>query len=35
MPQELKGLKIAILVTNGFEQSEITEPKKVPEYEAR
>lgn len=33
MPQELKGLKIAILVSNGFEQSEMTEPKKALEKE--
>lgn len=29
MNQELKGLKVAILVANGFEQSEMTEPRKA------
>lgn len=27
MPQELKGRRIAILATNGFEQSELVEPR--------
>jgi len=31
MPTELKGLKIAILVANGFEQVEMTEPRKALE----
>jgi protease I len=29
MPQSLKGKKIAILATDGFEQVELTEPKKA------
>jgi protease I len=31
MPAKLDGKKIAILVTDGFEQSELTEPKKALE----
>jgi protease I len=31
MPPQLKGKKIAILLTNGVEQSELTEPKKALE----
>ncbi len=31
MAQELKGLKVAILATDGFEQSELAEPKKALE----
>jgi protease I len=31
MAQELKGLKIAILVADGFEQAEMTEPRKALE----
>lgn len=31
MTAKLKGLKVAILVTNGFEQVEMTEPKKALE----
>lgn len=31
MSNELNGLKIAILVSNGFEQSEMTEPKQALE----
>ena len=31
MANELKGKKIAILVTDGFEQVELTEPKKALE----
>jgi protease I len=31
MAGSLSGIKIAILVTNGFEQSELTEPKKALE----
>ena len=31
MPSKLEGKKIAILVTHGFEQSEMTEPKKALE----
>jgi protease I len=31
MPNELAGMRVAILVTNGFEQSELTEPKKALE----
>ncbi|HEX5604944.1 MAG TPA: type 1 glutamine amidotransferase domain-containing protein [Candidatus Binatia bacterium] len=31
MADSLSGMKIAILVTNGFEQSELTEPKKALE----
>jgi protease I len=31
MPNELNGLKVAILVTNGFEQVEMTEPRKALE----
>jgi protease I len=31
MPQLLKGKKIAILLTNGVEQSELTEPRKAIE----
>lgn len=31
MSDELKGLNVAILVTNGFEQSELAEPKKALE----
>lgn len=31
MGQNLKGLKVAILVTDGFEQVELTEPKKALE----
>ena len=27
--QNLKGMKIAILVTDGFEQVELTEPRKA------
>jgi protease I len=33
MAGKLKGKKIAILVTDGFEQSELTEPKKALEQE--
>lgn len=29
MATELKGLKVAILVANGFEQVEMTEPRKA------
>ena len=29
MPNELKGKKVAMLVTNGFEQVELTEPRKA------
>lgn len=29
MAQQLKGLKIAILIADGFEQSEMTEPRKA------
>lgn len=29
MPQELKGKNIAILVTNGFEQVEMTKPRQA------
>jgi protease I len=29
MDQKIKGLKVAILVTDGFEQSEMTEPRKA------
>ena len=32
MAGALSGMKIAILVTNGFEQSELTEPKKALEH---
>ena len=28
--QNLKGRKVAILVTDGFEQVELTEPRKAP-----
>jgi protease I len=28
MSTELKGKKVAILATNGFEQSELAEPRK-------
>lgn len=31
MAGSLSGMKVAILVTNGFEQSEMTEPKKALE----
>jgi len=31
MAGSLSGTKVAILVTNGFEQSELTEPKKALE----
>ncbi len=31
MPQELQSKKVAILVTDGFEQAEMTEPKKALE----
>src|ERR1044072_3225994 len=31
MAGSLSGMKVAILVTNGFEQSELTEPKKALE----
>jgi len=31
MPNELKGKRVAILVANGFEQSELLEPKKALE----
>jgi protease I len=31
MPQDLSGKKIAILATDGFEQSELTEPKRALE----
>lgn len=31
MEQKIKGLKVAILVADGFEQSEMTEPKKALE----
>ena len=31
MPPQLKGKKIAILLTNGVEQSELTDPKKALE----
>lgn len=31
MPEELKGTKVAILVAEGFEQVELTDPKKVLE----
>src|SRR5690348_9056460 len=31
MANELEGKKIAVLVSNGFEQSEMTEPKKALE----
>ena len=29
MPQDLKDLKVAILVADGFEQQEMTEPRKA------
>lgn len=29
MPNSLKGLKVAIVLTDGFEQSEMTEPRKA------
>jgi protease I len=31
MPQKINGIKVAILVADGFEQSEMTEPKKALE----
>ncbi len=31
MADELKGTKVAILVANGFEQVELTEPKRALE----
>jgi len=31
MPRDLNGLKVAILVAEGFEQVELTEPKKALE----
>jgi len=31
MAEKLKGLKVAILVADGFEQVELTEPKKALE----
>ena len=31
MEKKLKGKKVAILVANGFEQVELTEPKKALE----
>ncbi len=31
MEKKLKGLKVAILATDGFEQSELFEPKKALE----
>ena len=31
MPNELAGMRVAILVAKGFEQSELTEPKKALE----
>jgi protease I len=33
MPKQLEGKRIAILATNGFEQSELTEPRKALEAE--
>lgn len=32
MEHSLNGKKIAILVANGFEQSELTDPKNALEY---
>lgn len=31
MANELKGVKVAILASHGFEQSELTDPKKALE----
>lgn len=33
MPGKLDGMKVALLVTHGFEQSELTEPKKALDQE--